>query len=219
MKTYSFFTLMLVLAFTTSCFTNSKEELGSELNTEKSDIGCFSRKTKTLEFNLYSNQGDNLKIKSFTPSGKHCITRCKLWRGVKDQAESEFHQELSIEAGLKNSERVAKWFEQKLNGGQAVGISNHNKELPKELNFAFTGKLILDYEDNEFELDFVFGQSGKELDKNWWYGGMEIERNTSDRGTIKPYAVLTNKNKDITLTIEFVMSPLIINQLGIKIRK
>jgi len=114
----------------------------------------------------------NIKNFKFELTG-HSITSGQPWNGVTSKSPSN-KGEIHVDCGRKGSKDVAKWFANKLDGGQAIGINTSSKDLPDELNFAITGNIIFSFANQTYKFtNVVIGQGHFSGTNNWWYGGLD----------------------------------------------
>merc|ERR1719295_2116778 len=107
-------------------------------------------KTTEHDNKVYFNC-NNIYNFSFVMSD-HIVSHGQPWDGVTSSSQ-ENKGELIAKAGRHGTSDVAKWFESRLNGGQAVGINSGETSAPSNLNFA------------------VIGQGHYTTANNWWFGG------------------------------------------------
>merc|ERR1719295_65588 len=126
-------------------------------------------KTTEHDNKVYFNC-NNIYNFSFVMSD-HIVSHGQPWDGVTSSSQ-ENKGELIAKAGRHGTSDVAKWFESRLNGGQAVGINSGETSAPSNLNFAFIGNMSFVLEGKEYQLNnVVIGQGHYTTANNWWFGG------------------------------------------------
>jgi hypothetical protein len=136
--------------------------------------GCEHSSDDTTVTGVDVTQHDNIVILmpdwgatgvSFTLTD-HDITSGQPWGGVSSSYQGG---SLSIDAkaGRHNSGGCATWFKDHCSNATCCNWPSGCNPWPSELNFAFTGTLIIDGDSYTITL----GQGSDGVHNNWWVGG------------------------------------------------
>ena len=153
--------------------------------------------------NFYFDKNGGLDISNYQP-----------WKGYSQVADEGNTHKITIWAGRKKSESVAKWFRKNLKNGDAIGCKALSL-LPVELNFSLKGSITFDYKGRQYKADnILLAQGNNEFRNNWWIGSVNAVRYYDS--SIKPVLIqqaycTTESELFITLRIEEIQSKSAVN--------
>ena len=98
---------------------------------------------------------------------EHCITNGQTWKGMAANKNGE-NTTVCINAGRKNSKKVAEWFKTQVEG---CFVCDSFDKWPEDLNFAVKTTLTFTVGNQSAYADVIIAQGHNARSRNnWWLG-------------------------------------------------
>ncbi len=170
-----------------------------------------SEQTNDVNFNI-----SGVQYFSFAESG-HSITSGQPYGGASGSVKSGLKSvQIVVKAGRKGSSGPAEWFKSQVGNGKVIA-SRSWSSLPRDLNFAVEGTMVIRIGDQNTTCDDVIVAQGHTGSYNdWWIGGPFMKTayignytgimQTCHNELVPMIAIFTTANKSNWFTI--ALSPL-----------
>lgn len=133
---------------------------------------------------------------------KHCITRGQPFDGIHWNLQDNRINKLFIDvkAGRKNSQQCADFYQKKVNNKpEHMMCTCGGSHQPSQLNFAFTGTLIINGE----RLKVCIGQGHSDDCNNWHIASYDLQSsNNGKSGELGPFLLQQSGDNELQLKVK-----------------